>query len=263
MSLSVVMAAAAVALSMSVATAFMIVMSAVSLTMVAAVVTILMIMMMALSLRIEAQAACTQGSCCLIGAAAHSAIKPYACCSEGSSGTASYASAYERVNSHGLEHACKGPVSCAVGIHHLAGHYMTILYIIDLELAGMSKMLEYLSILICHRYPHDILSFFCAVALSQSFFVAVVISMAAASSVTESVFSSPDVQGPALGQHEGKLFACIFIHLLDRGPSYLHELRTLLLGESLQVHEPYGLILVNGHVYRFMPYNLSLGDKIL
>ena len=58
-----------------------------------------------------------------------------------------------------LQKASQGPVSAAIGIHHLGGGYGAVLHIIELELCRVAKVLEHLAVFIGDCDFHEDASF--------------------------------------------------------------------------------------------------------
>ena len=66
--------------------------------------------------------------------------------------TAAHAAAKQHVDVVILQHACQRLVSGTVGTHHFTGTHFAVFHLIHLERFGMSKMLEYGSVILIVCY---------------------------------------------------------------------------------------------------------------
>lgn len=84
----------------------------------------------------------------LVCITADTAVKPDVCICQRHLGAATDAAADQCVHTLRLQKACQRAVAVTVGVHHLGGYDLAVLYLIKLKSGSMSKMLEDLSALI-------------------------------------------------------------------------------------------------------------------
>lgn len=119
-----------------------------------AAVSVLMLMMRTNCIRIVIQASCQKCLHLGIRVSACSGIKLDSSLCQSISRSAADPSADKHLCSALIQESGQGTMSAAVSIDHLRGHDLSVLHLIYLELFCVSKMLKYLSIVICHCNFH-------------------------------------------------------------------------------------------------------------
>ena len=125
-------------------------MMATIMTLAAAVMALTMMMVGTDGVRIEGQPSLKQCFHSLISIAGDTRIELDASLSQSRAGTAADAAANQGISAQHLQKTSQCTMSASTGSNHLAGTNGTILYLIDLEQLAVSKVLEYLSILISY-----------------------------------------------------------------------------------------------------------------
>ena len=125
-----------------------------------AVVTVIVVMVMiADSIRLISQCTCQQFFYSHVSRTHNAGIQldPRFCQSH--SCTAADAAANQHICIQSCQHTGQSTVTAAVSIHHLGCHDLAVLDVIDLELFGVSKVLEDVSVFIGNCDSHNIVSF--------------------------------------------------------------------------------------------------------
>lgn len=125
-----------------------------SFSMIGTRVSLTMIMVIAMHIGIIIQSVFKQCIHSIIACTVYAAKKANACLTERISCTCANAAANERVHMVFGKEKCECAMSASIGVHDLSVYNLAILNIIDFEAFGMSEMLKYASILICHSYSH-------------------------------------------------------------------------------------------------------------
>ena len=112
------------------------------------------LMMVAVYVRVVSQRTCQQRRNCCVRAAAHAAIEPDSCLRKRCLCTSANAAADDGIDLTGRQETGQSSVTAAVCICDLFPYDLRSHYIVKLELSGMSKMLEYLSIFIRYCNSH-------------------------------------------------------------------------------------------------------------
>ena len=86
-------------------------------------------------------------------------VQPDTCLRQRHLGPTADAAADQGIHLTVLQKASQGPVSAAIGIHHLGGGYGAVLHIIELELCRVAKVLEHLAVFIGDCDFHEDASF--------------------------------------------------------------------------------------------------------
>ena len=120
----------------------------------AAAASVLMLMMCTDCIRIIIQASCQKCLHLGIRISACSGIKLDPCLCQRIPCTAADTSADQHLSTALIQKSGQGTMSAAIGIYHFRGYDLTVLHLIYLELFCVSKMLKYLSIVICHCNLH-------------------------------------------------------------------------------------------------------------
>ena len=119
----------------------------------------MVVVMITPDIGVEVQLACCQCFCCCISVAGNTTIKPDTHIAQCHLGTAANTAADQGIHLTVLQKASQGPVSAAIGIHHLGGGYGAVLHIIELELCRVAKVLEHLAVFIGDCDFHEDASF--------------------------------------------------------------------------------------------------------
>ena len=202
------------------------------------------VVVVAMDIGVEGQLSLRQCLSRGIRAAGHAAVEPDARLCQSHLGTAADAAADQGIHIQGVQNPGQRAVAAAVGVHHFRRHHLAVLDVIDLELLGVAKVLENFAVFISNCYTHGCFSFRFSVFFFQNLPIAGTVGAGFFSAAAQPVVSARDPQGDALHQHVRKLSPGIGVNLLDRGPGHLHPGGALLLGKSLPVNEPDGLVLL-------------------
>ena len=151
------------------------------------------------------------------------------------------AAADQRVRLRRFQKPGKSAVTAAVGGDNLLSYYSAILHIVELELLGVAKMLEDLSVFVSNCDSHVSLSF-----LNDIF----------RSLIVEPIVSAPDQELLSLYQRIRDLAPCAFVDGCHRGAGNAHFFRALLLGQALPIQQADRLEFVQRHHDRVLVRNL-------
>ncbi len=136
-----------------------------------------------------------------------------------------------------LQETRKGAVSVPVGINNLLIHDLSIFDVIQLELFGVAKVLEDLSVFICNCNSHGIRSF------PDDFLI----------DLDRSIFTVSACDQQPFPIHKGisNLFPCAVIDGCDSGPGNVHPGCAGFLGKAFLIQQSQCLIFVNSHMNTF------------
>lgn len=119
---------------------------------------VMMVVVVALSIRIKIQASINKCLHSLVRITAYTAIQLNTSLSQSHLCTATDAAANENICVHHGKKSCQCTVAAAVGIYHFFAHYLSILYLVDLKLRGMTKVLKNFTVFISHCNFHKAIS---------------------------------------------------------------------------------------------------------
>ena len=127
---------------------------------------VMMVVVIALDIGVEAECACQQvsNSCVCIAAAA--AVKSNTCLGQCHLCAAADTAADQHICMQGAQHTCQGAVAAAVGIYHFGCNDRAVFYFVNLELLGVTEMLEDLTVSISYCNSHNTFA-----PLSQRYFL--------------------------------------------------------------------------------------------
>ena len=124
---------------------------------IAAGVTFTMVMVMMVALDIGVKAEITGqviGNRC-VGITGTAAVELDAGLCQCHLGAAADAAADQNICIQAAQHACQSTMTAAVGVHHLRCNDCAVLHFVDLELLGVTEMLEDLTVSVSNCDSHD------------------------------------------------------------------------------------------------------------
>ena len=109
---------------------------------------------------IKAQLSCQKRRNRIVRITGDTAIKPNTGVGQGHLGTAADAAADQGIHSQGRKKTGQSAVAAAIGIHYPGRNHLPICDLIELELRGVAKVLEYLTSGVSNCNDHIITSIF-------------------------------------------------------------------------------------------------------
>ena len=224
-------------------------------------VVMVMTMVIALDIGIVYQLTGNQSFHGCVRAAGYAAEQANAGCCQCHLRAAADAAADESICFQRGQHTGEGTVTASCGVHNFGTQNFAVLDIIDLELAGMTKMLENVSVFVCYSNSHKIFSFRLFVNSVDLMFEAGRAGAVGIFTAAKTVVTSADQQGTAFHKGIGDFLTRTGIDLLNRGAGNLHKRAALLLGITLMVDETNGFVFVYGEHHRRFFLILPAGQK--
>ena len=135
------------------------------------------IVMATLHIGIEVQFVFQKSGHSGIRIAGHAAVQLDSGSRQSSPGTAADTAADQNIGAQRVQDAGQRAVSASVGVHNLGSSHASILYVIDLKLFGVTKVLENLSVFVSNCNSHSIFSFRFFILLTVKLFETVVLAI--------------------------------------------------------------------------------------
>jgi len=117
---------------------------------------VVMVMMVALNIGIKAQITCQEVCDRCVGIAAAATVKLNTCLSQGHLCTATDAATDQNICIQCAQNTGQGTVTAATGVDHFGCHNGAVLHFVNLELLGVTEMLEDLTVSISNCNSHDL-----------------------------------------------------------------------------------------------------------
>ena len=210
-----------------------------------------MVVMAALHIGIEVQFVFQESSHSGIRISGYSAIKLDTCRRQSSLSATADTAADQNIGTQRIQDSGQRAVSASVGVHNLGSNHTSILYVIDLELCGVTKVLENLSVLVSNCNSHSIFSFRFFILLTVKLFETAVMTTILVLSVAKPEITTLDSKRAAVHDAISQFLSRDFINPLDSRSGDLHECSALFLTESLFVDQTNRFIFINSHKHRF------------
>jgi len=122
---------------------------------------VVMVMMVALNIGIKAQITCQEVCDRCVGIAAAATVKLNTCLSQGHLCTAADAAADQNICIQCAQNTGQGTVTAATGVDHFGCHNGAVLNFVNLELLGVTEMLEDLAVGVSYCNFHNLNRSFC------------------------------------------------------------------------------------------------------
>ena len=204
--------------------------------------TVMVAMVVAFGVGIILQCPCCQslrGDVCRSG---HTAVKLDPRFGQRILRTHTNAAADQRINLRGFQEARQCAMPAPVGRYDLLGDNLAVLYVVELELFGMTEMLENLSVFVSYCDSHNVQSF-----LNDIFRPLIV----------EPIIATPDQKPFPIYQRIGDFPPCALVDGSHRRAGNSHPFGTLLLRHPLAIEKPDSLKLIQTQYNRlFVRYFL-------
>ena len=198
---------------------------------------VMMAMVVALGIGVIFQSSFSEGSRRSIRRSLYTGIELNSCISKRHLSTHTDTSADQSISLYRLQEACKSSVTASIGINDLLIDDRSLFNIIQLELFGMTEVLEDFSVFICDCDSHDICSFLDDLLIDLDRFVFTV--------------SACDQQPFPIHKGVSDLFSCAVIDGSYRGPGNVHPGCTDFLCKTFVIQKSQCLKFVHGHLNAF------------
>ena len=215
------------------------------LVMTAAVMILSLLVMAAPHIGVIGQPAPQQGRHSLVRFPSHTTIQLNAAGLQRSAGPAANAPADQRVHSQRLQYAGQRTMALSIGIHHLGSLDFPRLHIVDLELPGVSEMLEDFARFISNRDSHHVFPFRFRILLANLIFVAAAAAAELPFSAAELILSALNAQRKAVYQRIRQFLPGRRVDPLHRGAGNAHLPAALLLRKAFLVNQADRFIFVH------------------
>ena len=117
---------------------------------------VMMVMMVALNIGIKAQIASQEVCDCCIGVTAAAAVKLNTSLGQSHLGTTTDTAADQNICIECAQNTCQSAVAAAIGVYYFGSDDVAILHFVNLELLGVTEMLEDLTAGVSYCDSHDI-----------------------------------------------------------------------------------------------------------
>lgn len=215
----------------------------------AVVLAMAVIVVVAVDVRIIGKLSSQEGLYRRVGLAADAAIELNARLGQRHLGAAADAAAQEHLHLGVGQKSGQRAVSLAVGVHHLGGHHLPVLDVVELELFRVAEVLENHAVFIGDCNSHRI----CFLSQNKATFggdrrpPALLPATGGGCPVAQAVVPAGNEKALAVDQAVSQLVARRFVDLRHGGAGDAHLGGALLLGGVLQIDEADGLVLIQRH----------------